>query len=90
LQITSLTSVQEFKATKINDRVVCTESFDVIKSIPEFSGSYNAHVSWRKAACCAMRMYKEDSRKYVGALTALRNKITGRANDTLTNHGTVR
>ena len=67
----------------------CSESFDVIKSIPEFSGNYNAYVSWREAACSAMRMYKEGSRKYVGALTILRNKIIGRANDTLTNHGTV-
>lgn len=81
--------VQEYQPTQVNDLIRCDESFDVIKSIPEFAGSYASYVSWREAACSAMKLYKEGSRKYVGALTILRNKITGKANDTLTNHGTV-
>lgn len=82
-------SVQEYQPTQINDSIKCDESFDVIKSLPEFAGSYAGYVSWREGACSAMKLYKEGSRKYVGALTILRNKITGKANDTLTNHGTV-
>lgn len=89
-QLTSSTStVTEFKPTEINESISCSETFDVIKSVPEFTGNFNHYVSWREAACGAMRMYKDGSRKYVGALTILRNKVTGKANDTLTNHGTV-
>lgn len=38
---------------------------------------------------CDIKMYNEGSRKYVGALTKLRNKVTWKVYGTLNNHGTA-
>lgn len=86
---TNTNRATDYVAETIDDTVTCQESLDVIKSLPEFSGKFNAYVSWREAAHNAMSLYVRKSRKYFAALTILRNKITQDANDILTNHGTV-
>ncbi|XP_037942884.1 putative uncharacterized protein DDB_G0282499 [Teleopsis dalmanni] len=79
--------VVEFETEVVDSRIICDETLDIVKSLPEFSGK-NSYVSWRAAAINSMSLYNRGSRKYFGALTILRNKIIGEANDTLTNHGT--
>lgn len=67
----------------------CLKSLDIIKLLPEFSGKINFYVSWRVAAHNSMSLYVRGSRKYVTALTILRNKFTHDANDILTYHDTL-
>jgi len=46
-------------------------------------------VSWRESAGIAMGQYARGSERFFSALSILRNKITGTANDALTHNGTV-
>lgn len=82
-------TVTEFKTQTIDPSITCSETLDVIKSLPEFNGEQTAYVSWREAAQNSMVLYTIGSSKYFAALTIFRNKITKNANDILTNHGTV-
>lgn len=87
-RLRGVNSVEEYRAQVIDEAIVCTESLDVIKSLPTFDGK-TSYVSWREAANNSMSLYKPGSRKYYAALTILRNKIIDESNDILTNHGTV-
>lgn len=79
----------DYVAETVNENIPCQESFDVVRSIPEFSEKINAYVNWREAAQNAMSLYVRGGRRYFAALTILCNKITLDVNDTLTNHGNV-
>lgn len=82
-------SITEYATQTIDPTITCNEPLDVIKSLPEFSGSQTSYVSWREAAHNSIALYDIGSKKYFAALTIFRNKITQHANDILTNHGTV-
>ncbi len=81
--------VTEYEIEPIDDNIPCDETLEVVKSMPTFSGNLENYVAWREAAETVMGLYVRKSRRYFVALTILRNKITGKANDALTNHGTV-
>ncbi|EAL58749.1 gag protein [Wolbachia endosymbiont of Drosophila ananassae] len=81
--------VTEFQIEQIDDTIPCDETLEIVKSVPQFSGNLDNYVAWREAAETAMGLYVRKSRRYFVALTILRNKIVGKANDALTNHGTV-
>ena len=74
----------EFEKQTINETIQCSESLDIIKSLPEFSE--NSYVSWTEAAHNTISLYIKGSRKYFSALTILRNKITQEANELQTSH----
>ena len=79
--------LRNLKSKPNNETIQCSESLDIIKSLPEFSGK--SYVSCREAEHNTISLYIKGSRKYFSALTILRNKITQEANDILTSHGTV-
>lgn len=87
--VTNSNTVTEYKTQTVDSAISCIEPLDIIKSLPEFNGDETQYVSWREAAHNSIFLYTKGSRRYFAALTILRNKITGNANDTLTNHGTV-
>lgn len=64
------------------------ESLELVKSLQQFDGEN--YVSWRTSVIHCMKAYEhcKGSTSYFTAVNILRNKITGKANDVLTSHGT--
>jgi len=60
-----------------------------IKCVREYNGEEDKYVSWRELAEIAMGQYARESERFYSALSILRKKITGMANDALTHNGTV-
>ena len=51
--------VQEYKEIEILENVVCNESLDVVKSVPEFNGDSARYISWRQSAVTAHKLYEK-------------------------------
>ena len=90
LQVTT-GDVEEFKEIIIDPSVVCNESLDLVKSLPEFEGKIAQYVSWRQAAHTAYRVYENfnGSSKYYQAVAIIRTKIRGAADAVLASFSTV-
>ena len=90
LQVTT-GDVEEFKEIIIDPSVVCNESLDLVKSLPEFEGKIAQYVSWRQAAHTAYRVYENfnGSSKHYQAVAIIRNKIRGAADAVLASFSTV-
>lgn len=71
--------------------VVCNESLDGIKSLPEFHGDQANYVSWRQAAHAAFKIFRDyiGSSKHHQATAIIRNKIRGSADAVLSSFNTV-
>lgn len=80
-----------FEEAYIDQAIVCNEGLDAVKSLPEFSGSKNDYLSFRRATHVAYKMFEPfvNSSKHYEALSIIRNKIKGPACDKLTGHNTV-
>jgi len=86
---TDVNKVEDFKIEEVYNSIKCEESYEIIKSFPEFKGELEKYVSWREAAVNAMSQYIRKRKRYFAALSILRNKITGKANYALTIYETV-
>lgn len=73
--------VEKYEEATIRDNVLCRETLDIAKSLPEFEGKHETYVSWRKAAHTAYRVYEKynGSSTHFQALGIIRNKIRGTA-----------
>lgn len=87
----SSVEIREFKETEIVEGIQCSETLDVVKSLPEFSGKIENYVSWRQAAHTAYRVFQkfDGSSKHYQAIAIIRNKITGAADAVLSSYNTV-
>jgi len=81
----------EFKEITIDPSVECSETLDIVKSIPEFKGDPVKYVSWRQAAVTAHKLFEPfaGSSKYYQAVAIIRNKIVGNADSVLSTYNTV-
>lgn len=82
--------VETFKEAEIRASVICNETLDIMKSLPEFEGKNETYVSWRKAAHTAYKVYEkyDGSSKHYQALGILRNKIKNAADMVLSSFDT--
>lgn len=73
--------VEKYEEATIRGDVLCRETLDIAKSLPEFEGKHETYVSWRKAAHTAYRVYEKynGSSTHFQALGIIRNKIKGTA-----------
>jgi len=85
----NIKKVEDFQVEVIHPNIKCETSFEIIKSVREFKGEKDKYVSWRESAEIAMVQYARGSERLFSALSILRNKITGTANDALTHNRTV-
>jgi len=81
--------VEDFQVEAIDPNIKCETSFEIIKSVREFKGEEDKYVSWRESAEIAMEQYARGSEILFSALSLLRNKLAGSANDALTHNGTL-
>jgi len=83
--------VEEYKPIQVINGVECTESLDIVKSVPEFNGDSKKYVSWRQSAITAHDLFKrfEGSTRYYQTVAILRNKIVGSADSVLSAYNTV-
>lgn len=94
-KIESLTTrnvtVEKYEEAKILDTINCSESLDVVKSIPDFEGKLETYVSWRQAAHTAYKVFAkyDGSSKHYQAVAIIRNKIKGSADAVLSSFNTV-
>ena len=74
-------AAEEFAEITIDPNVECSETLDIVKSIPEFKGDPVKYVSWRQAAVTAHKIFEPfaGSSKYYQAVAILRNKVVGNA-----------
>jgi len=79
----NIKKVEDFQVEVIDPNIKCETSFKIIKSVWEFKGEENKYVSWRESAEIAIGQYARSSERFFSALSILRNKITGTANDAL-------
>ena len=88
---TGSAEVKVFEDVIIVDGVSCSETLDVVKSLPEFSGKIENYVSWRQAAHTAYKVFEKysGSSKHYQAIAIIRNKITGPADAVLSSYNTV-
>lgn len=49
--------LEKYEEIRIIPGINCDESLDVVKSLPEFSGSMEQYVSWRQAAHTAYKVF---------------------------------
>jgi len=82
-------SVEDYQIEIIDPNIKCDTSYEIIKSVREYKGEEDKYVCWRESAEIAMGQYARGSERFYSALSILRNKITGMANDALTHNGTV-
>jgi len=82
-------SIEDYQIESINQNIKCDTFYDIIKSVKECKDEEDKHVSWRESAEIAMGQYARGTERFYSALSILRNKITGMANDALTHNGTV-
>lgn len=73
--------VEKYEDAVIRGDVLCRETLDIVKSLPEFEGKHETYVSWRKAAHTAYGVYEKynGSSTHFQALGIIRNKIRGPA-----------
>lgn len=86
----STPEVETFKDTEIRIGVICNETLDIMKSLPDFEGKNETYVSWRKAAHIVYKVYEkyDGSSKHYQALGILRNKIKNAADMVLSSFDT--
>lgn len=84
-----INKVEDYQVESHDPTIKCETSYEIIKSVREFKGEEDKYVSWRESAEIAMGQYTRGSERFFSALSILRNKITGTANDALTHNGTV-
>lgn len=91
LLATQSVTVEKYEEAKILDTITCSESLDVVKSIPEFEGKLETYVSWRQAAHTAYKVFAkyDGSSKHYQAVAIIRNKIKGPADAVLSSFNTV-
>lgn len=82
-------AVQAYEPITIPPPGVLGLSLDLIKSLPEFKGTYSAYPAWRDAAHFAMAYYPEGSANHYIAMGIFRNKIIDSANAKLSAFNTV-
>lgn len=84
-------AVEAFEPVEVIPGVECSESLDLVKSLPEFNGEPNKYVSWRQAATTAHKLYESyiGSSKYYQVVAIVRNKIVGAADTVLSSYNTV-
>jgi len=82
--------VEAYRDAEIRISVSCSETLDIMKSLPDFEGKNETYVSWRKAAHTAYKVYEkyDGSSKHYQALGILRNKIKGSADMVLSSFDT--
>jgi len=85
----NIKKVEDFQVEVIDPNIKCETSFETIKSVREFKGEEDKYVSWKESAEIAVGQYAKGSERFFSALSILRNKINGTANDALTHNGTV-
>jgi len=80
-----------YEKITVNPEVRCDLPLDIIKSVPEFSGTQEEYVAWRQAAIYAYDLFKPYNGRsaHYQALAILRNKIRGAAGALLVSHNTV-
>jgi len=81
--------VVDFQIEIIDPNIKCDTSYEIIKTVWEYKGEEEKYVSRRKSAKIAMGQYARGSKTFYSALSIIRNKITGMANDALTHNGAV-
>ena len=83
--------LEKYEEIRIIPGINCDESLDVVKSLPEFSGSMEQYVSWRQAAHTAYKVFERytTSSKHYQAVAIIRNKIRGSADAVLASFDTV-
>lgn len=86
----SAPEVETYTEAQIRENVVCKETLDIAKSLPDFEGKLETYVSWRKAAHTAYKVYEkyEGSSTHYQALGIIRNKIRGPADNVLASFDT--
>jgi len=86
----STPEVETYRDAEIRISVLCSETLDIMKSLPDFEGKNETYVSWRKAAHTAYKVYEkyDGSSKHYQALGILRNKIKGSADMVLSSFDT--
>jgi len=84
-------AIRAYEPIDITSSVPCNMTLDAVKYLPEFSGSQESYVSWRQAAVAAYRIFKDynGTSRHYEAVTIIRNKIRGAANNVLSSFGTV-
>jgi len=85
----NIKEVEDFQVEVIYPNIKRETSFEIIKSAREFKGEEDKYVSWRESAEIGMGQYARGSERFLSALSILRNKLSGTANDALTHNGTV-
>lgn len=80
-----------YEKVTVNPEVRCDLPLDIIKSVPEFSGTQDEYVAWRQAAIYAYDLFKpyNGSSAHYQPVAILRNKIRGAAGALLVSHNTV-
>jgi len=54
---TNVNKVEDYKIEEVDNSIKCEESYEIIKSVPEFKGELEKYVSWREAAENTMSQY---------------------------------
>lgn len=74
-----------------NPAIACDLSLDIIKSVPEFSGTQEEYVSWRQTATDSYEIFRpyNGSNVHYQAVTIIMNKIRGSARALRFPHNTV-
>lgn len=82
-------TVQKYEPVSVPPVGALGHSLDLIKSLPEFKGTYSAYPAWRDAAHFAMAYYLEGTANHYIAMGIFRNKIIDSANAKLSAFNTV-
>lgn len=82
-------TVQKYEPVSVPPVGALGHSLDLIKSLPEFKGTYSAYPAWRDASHFAMAYYLEGTANHYIAMGIFRNKIIDSANAKLSAFNTV-
>lgn len=90
-RIETPTQVIQYEPVTINPNVLCDESLDLVKTMPDFRGDPTRYVSWRQAAHTAYKVFEgyQGSSKHYQAVGIIRNKVVGTADSVLSSFNTV-
>jgi len=80
-----------YEKISVRPEVNCDIPLDIIKSVPEFTGTQDEYVAWRQSAIYAYELFKpyNGSSTHYQAVAIIRNKIRGTAGALLVSHNTV-
>lgn len=80
-----------YEKISVRPEVGCDIPIDIIKSVPEFTGTQDEYVAWRQSAIYAYELFKpyNGSSAHYQAVAIIKNKIRGTAGALLVSHNTV-